>query len=149
MTLKTIIYASSAAQGFEEGSLYSILESSRRNNLRSGVSGVLLYGDWNFLQVLEGEEDAVDATYARIMKDPRHQRLMCFYEGAIKQRGFPGWEMGFERAPTTAENGLFKLSYETLENRLKPEVCDEVQTLLRTFYGTLAPHHEKKIKTSA
>jgi hypothetical protein len=43
-----------------------ILETSRRNNARDGLSGLLLLGGRRFLQVLEGPKDALDQAYARI-----------------------------------------------------------------------------------
>lgn len=42
-----------------------------KNNI-SGVRGMLLFKDGNFLQVLEEEQDEVEQLYARIKKDDRH-----------------------------------------------------------------------------
>jgi hypothetical protein len=39
------------------------LEQSRENNLRLDVTGMLLYKGGNFMQMLEGEKDAVLGLY--------------------------------------------------------------------------------------
>ena len=54
----------------EERHIADILLTSRRNNTESNVSGALLATDHGFAQVLEGERDAVEATYGRIARDP-------------------------------------------------------------------------------
>lgn len=50
----------------------AILTTSRRNNARDNVSGLLFFNGKRFLQALEGDDAMVDATYARIQRDPRH-----------------------------------------------------------------------------
>ncbi|MBA3273301.1 MAG: BLUF domain-containing protein [Chthoniobacterales bacterium] len=68
-----LVYASIANEDFSPEQLIDLLATSRRNNDASGITGMLLYKDRRFLQVLEGSEAAVRATYARIKRDPRHR----------------------------------------------------------------------------
>jgi len=91
----TLIYGSSATRKMSEQELLEILETSHHNNLALDITGMLLYADGNFLQVLEGEEEAVTTVYAKIQKDPRHQGLMVYVKQPIKERQFADWEMGF------------------------------------------------------
>jgi hypothetical protein len=58
---------------------------------------MLLYCSQSFLQVLEGEESALAATYARIQADDRHTRLRLLMNVEVSTRLFPDWTMGFER----------------------------------------------------
>ena len=89
------VYASSAVQLFLPAELRALLETSRRNNVARGVSGMLLYKDGNFLQVLEGREAAVIAIAAKIQRDPRHRGLITLMEGFESEYQFPEWSMGF------------------------------------------------------
>ena len=68
---------------------------SRRNNIRDGITGMLLFEDGTFLQVLEGEEEAVDRTYTRIAGDPRHKKILLIARFELEQRSFNDWEMGY------------------------------------------------------
>jgi hypothetical protein len=92
------IYTSIAVSAIEAAELDAILETSRVNNRAADVSGMLLYSDRSFFQVLEGAEEAVDAVYARIAADPRHRDLRTLVLEPITKRGFADWAMGHAEA---------------------------------------------------
>lgn len=96
------VYVSAARHAFTPAELEALLEKSRANNSRDGVSGVLLYRDGDFLQVLEGPEEAVRRTYARIARDPRHGGVIVLDESEITERNFGEWSMGFRRVDAAA-----------------------------------------------
>jgi hypothetical protein len=72
-----------------------MLKEANENNTKSGITGMLLYKDGQFMQVLEGPEEAVRATFRRIDKDPRHHGVMVLLKGPVEERRFPGWSMAF------------------------------------------------------
>ena len=93
----SLIYVSAASQPFNQAELDALLEKSRRNNRRDSITGMLLYRDGDFLQVLEGPEPTVRATYARIGRDRRHGGFILLDESHVEQRAFSDWAMGFRR----------------------------------------------------
>lgn len=95
--LVQVVYISSATKVFEAGELDRLLEGARRRNERSGVTGVLLYDDYSFLQVLEGTPDAVQRTVERIKRDPRHAGMTVVQDQPIAERDFCDWSMAFDR----------------------------------------------------
>lgn len=97
MTLIQLIYVSTARQEYDTTELDRILESSVRHNAAHSVTGMLLYLNGSFMQVLEGTEAAVDETYGRIERDPRHTDLFLLERTPIEARSFAGWHMGFRR----------------------------------------------------
>ncbi len=101
----SIIYVSSAAQLFSEPDLVRLLDISRRNNAKEGVTGMLLYKDGNFMQVIEGEEPNVRGLLERLQLDPRHTGFLTLLEETIATRHFQDWSMGFKNLndPTVAE----------------------------------------------
>lgn len=90
-----LVYASSATRPFSEADLSDLLETSRENNARLGITGMLLYKDGNFMQVLEGEEETVRALYEKIGTDPRHDGAITLHQSFAQERQFPDWSMGF------------------------------------------------------
>lgn len=96
MSYHQLIYVSDLANQ-DESQLGPILESAVRHNTQDGITGMLLYSEGNFLQVLEGPIDAVKATYARICKDSRHQNASLLLEQDVPQRHFANWSMGYHR----------------------------------------------------
>jgi Sensors of blue-light using FAD len=90
-----IVYVSSAVVLMSLDGVTSLLAWSRRENTRIGVTGLLLYHDGNFMQLLEGPEPVVRGLYARIEKDLRHRGCQTLLQTRIKERTFPQWSMGF------------------------------------------------------
>ena len=70
-----IAYVSSAATEFTKPQLRAILERSRERNLRLGITGLLLYRNGNFMQVMEGDEATVRELYRLVCNDPRHNGI--------------------------------------------------------------------------
>lgn len=93
MSLFRLIYASRAAEALTPVDHEQILGSSRRNNGKAGVTGVLAFGTRDFLQCLEGSREAVNATYSRILGDPRHQDIQLIDCRDVEQRWFGEWGM--------------------------------------------------------
>lgn len=91
-----LIYISSATRVMKESDLLEILEQSRTRNVSKNVTGMLLYRDGAFLQVLEGEEKDVDEIYKSILLDERNTGHYLVERKEIGERQFPGWSMGFE-----------------------------------------------------
>ena len=75
--------------------LASLLDVSVRNNLRDRITGVLLYHDLLFFQVLEGQRPAVERCYERIENDQRHSGVSLIWSHPVETRVFSQWAMGF------------------------------------------------------
>jgi hypothetical protein len=91
----SLTYASSAIEPFTHEQLRTLLQVSRANNDKVGVTGMLLYKGGNFLQVLEGEREAVLAVKARIDRDARHRGILLLLTSEHSGREFGNWSMAF------------------------------------------------------
>lgn len=91
----SLIYASTATKLFTQQELVELLEISQKNNVKTDITGMLLYRGGNFIQVIEGEPDAVLELYETIKQDPRHKDVTLLSKDPIKNRQFPNWSMGF------------------------------------------------------
>lgn len=92
MAIHQLIYVSDLVG--DEAQLSTILESAVRHNQADGITGMLLYSGGNFLQVLEGAAEQVQATYDRICLDPRHKNCLILLEHDVPERQFGRWSMG-------------------------------------------------------
>jgi hypothetical protein len=90
-----LIYASVATQEFGAEQLTFLLQQSREPNVRASLTGMLLYSDGNFFQVLEGEPEEVDKLYKKLQQDKRHAQLTLIIREPIAKRDFGSWSMGF------------------------------------------------------
>ena len=79
--------------GKDEAGLAAILRQARTGNAERGITGALmLYDDW-FAQVLEGPQPAVEALFARIKQDTRHDTIRVQNAGIAPGRLFGKWAM--------------------------------------------------------
>lgn len=95
MLMVQLIYASRTNDDISREDLNQILATSQQNNTRVDVTGALLYNSRFFLQCLEGSRVAVNDTYMRILRDPRHMQPALLDYAEISERDFSGWAMGY------------------------------------------------------
>ena len=105
--MRTIVYASLAARAMTEADLADLLAVARERNDAAGLTGLLLHAHDSFLQQLEGEEEALAETFARIEADDRHSEIRVLSERPIENRRFPEWTMGFEHPDTASLSERF------------------------------------------
>jgi hypothetical protein len=91
-----LVYFSFSVNPFSTEDIDNILEKSRRNNAECGITGLLLYMNGSVMQVLEGDEKAVDHLFERIKQDNRHQDVTQVFSRPILSRLFANWSMGYE-----------------------------------------------------
>jgi hypothetical protein len=87
----------------------SIRNISSAKNSKHGITGMLVYSNEVFIQILEGMKMNVDITYKIIESDDRHQNIKVLFEQDINERCFPDWAMRFEYSETLNLNALNKV----------------------------------------
>ena len=90
-----LIYRSVATIVPSEADLAQLLEHARAANDARGITGMLLYQNGRYMQMLEGEEAAVRALFAAIAADQRHRDVKVLASGPLGKRLFDDWSMGF------------------------------------------------------
>lgn len=97
MSFYCVVYTSIATQKMFDSDLKALLKKSRVRNQALNITGMLLYLDPFFIQILEGEHIILDKVIERIKRDPRHSRVKIIYKKPIEKRSFPNWTMGFNK----------------------------------------------------
>ena len=106
----------------------AILATSARNNPAREITGLLLYNGRNFLQLIEGEEEALVALMLRITEDPRHSGITLLDRRAIEERSCPDWAM---KRVLIAESIASRR--EMLERELPEGIAPEVRKMIVNF----------------
>ena len=91
--LSRMLYISTAVGPITTAVTGTILRSAQLHNPANGITGVLCQGQGVYLQVLEGEHSQVDALYARILRDKRHQGMVLRHHETISRRRYGRWAM--------------------------------------------------------
>ncbi|MGI4820213.1 MAG: BLUF domain-containing protein [Janthinobacterium lividum] len=94
-----IVYLSQAKEPLTPPALVALLRQARLLNERQHVTGTLVYGNGQFMQLIEGEEAVIKALYERIARDPRHHQVFKLADKPIAGRRFAEWSMAFGEAP--------------------------------------------------
>lgn len=127
-----VLYRSRATHAPTETDLQALLEWSRTYNAQQQLTGLLLYSDGRFVQLVEGSEAAVRALYARIQQDPRHTQVVTLSDGPGPQRWFADWHMAFGQVDAPELHQVLG----AVENQTMPIVSivdPHLQTLLHAF----------------
>ncbi len=112
--------------------LKTLLQQAREKNKRQAVTGMLLYLNGIFIQLIEGGQKEVQQLYQAIRKDNRHKEAIVLKEGPIENRYFTDWSMGFKAFST--EELAHEEGYKCLNSPGQPDI----QSVLKVF-ELLAP----------
>lgn len=93
--IKTICYISDALEHESLNNIEALYEKAKANNFKNNITGILIYKNQNFLQVLEGDSKTVDATFAKIAYDARHHNIFKVINTSIEDRIFEDYNFGF------------------------------------------------------
>ena len=102
----SLTYVSSASQVLDVPDLVDLLAAVRPRNEERGLTGMLLHSGGNIIQTLEGPDEAVEATFAAIERDPRHHGVLVLLRDQVEERAFPDWSMGFREIGTADLQGI-------------------------------------------
>ena len=107
--LKTICYISDSKQNESIKNLEALYSKAKTNNLKNNITGILIYINNNYLQVLEGYEKTIDKTFEKIYADGRHKNIFKIIETTIEERIFEDYNFGFTTIKNKQElNNLYE-----------------------------------------
>lgn len=109
----SLVYSSTTDHDWSQDELLGLLAWSRDWNAAHGVTGLLLYRDCAFMQLLEGDEETVRALFDRIAVDKRHQDVDLIWTAETDGRRFGDWTMAFREL---AEHPVAEPGYNTSLN---------------------------------
>ena len=136
----TLVYISFAPGGLEESELSEILEVSRRKNQERNITGLLLYAEGNIIQILEGDQEKVEALYENISKDERHERITRLFAMHSESRMFSEWSMAYQRMSLSMIKEMLPRMDEILKGVLSPEeakIKKRIDLLITSFLKTV------------
>jgi len=119
-----------------------ILEQARRNNERSGVTGVLVMNENYFLQVIEGARPVINNLLRKLVNDERHFDLEVIDCRAVEERYWNKWSMKYL---TTSDQNKEYFKY-SASNEFKPYLMSASQiTMLIEKLSALQEQQEKRV----
>lgn len=131
-----LTYSSRATEPMSEDGLLELLAHVRAKNARLGVTGILLYVEPTFLQVLEGDREVVESLYGEIESDLRHTEPRVLLREEAIERAFGDWTMGLLRIDPDKLDAIDGLNAFLRDRPANTETCDDelrVHKILEQF----------------
>lgn len=91
--MRRLIYTSKSRLGDNPAELNELVKRACALNEAAAITGMLWADEDRFVQVLEGNHEAVAATMKRISADPRHTDLEIVCDRVVGKRMFGTWAM--------------------------------------------------------
>jgi hypothetical protein len=133
--LLRLTYASRAAEWLTRTDLRAIAASAQKRNRAMGLTGLLLYVEGDFLQVIEGPGGAVEQLYEMIEADPRNIWVTRLATERVLRRAFADWSMGcFEVGLEQIDGDAFFL-LDAQAPRVRPRFSGDFSIFLDQFYA--------------
>lgn len=135
-----LLYVSTADARLTAEGLDAILHAAQINNAANGLTGLLVYTGSQFMQLLEGSKDAVEAVFAAICSDPRHHSVARLIAEPAQERSCPNWAMALRvvEPPEVGPQAVFEVDDETLMAFLPAGMAPDLKILFQSF-NTMKP----------
>ena len=102
-TLISLTFVSTPTIPFSFLGLSRLLCHIYLNNQTNDITGILIFKDNQFTQILEGQESSVEKIWLTIQKDERHTDLQLLSKESIEMRSFIKWSMLFPESEKVIE----------------------------------------------
>lgn len=129
-------YVSTSCDNLKYDDIKNILEQSNKNNALSHITGILVYCNKHFFQILEGDKQEITDLFEKISIDHRHDGVIKIHEGFIEKRRFETWHMAFKsynRELKQLDNLNTEQFYCYINTKLKEKPDVSLQILLDFF----------------
>ncbi len=113
-----VIYISMQRQSFLRENLEQLCKHASAKNSRLEVTGLLLSNGLEFIQCIEGADEAVIQLYKEIAQDSRHYDIRLLVSEQTQERLFPSWGMVGMATKPQAVVGNDSVAYALLDHRL-------------------------------
>jgi len=137
--LAQLTYVSDRNSNCTDEEIKKILSVAEKYNPLLKITGVLLYTDTKFIQMLEGDAKLISGLYTKIKLDKRHCNFWMISFGPIDKKSFPSWHMGARKIEGSLVDFKSDISKEDeiiFNNMLngKEESGAKVLNLLKMFF---------------
>lgn len=129
-----IAYVSTANSKLNEEDVAILFEQVNKFNAHNDLTGVLLYAETNFFQLIEGEEEVVKSLYSQIEKDLRHKDIIKFVDKPVDNPAFDGYISRFVTDTTKINSKNLKEYLHHIEV-LDPKAQKAVTRVIETIAG--------------
>ncbi len=91
--MKAIMYKSIPDKGIKKSEFQELLQNSQERNQMHHITGYIFLSKTKIVQLIEGDDEVIDALYNRIKNDTRHTDVSMILDKEIEKRTMMNWNM--------------------------------------------------------
>ncbi|KPP82021.1 MAG: BLUF domain protein [Oceanicaulis sp. HLUCCA04] len=133
MGISRLVYVSTANPDLMLTDIDAIVATARARNEIEGITGLLSYNGFNFMQLLEGPPASVERVFDSIGQDSRHSGVITVLSQAADTRLFAGWSMAFARTGKGGDQRSLAVTTQALSAYLPEALSPELHMLFVRF----------------
>ncbi len=127
-----ISYVSTVHPQVSNYDIAKLMDFIKTNNNILNITGILIYSDGNFFQILEGEKFLIKMLFDKIKKDVRHYNIIKMLDKEIKVNSFSEYNSSFTVISDHYNHKELQLFLKK-ERRNNPEHFDSISYLTQKF----------------
>ena len=131
-----VCYVSTFNSGFSLQEVEGLFNFVSKRNLQMGLTGVLLFSDNCFFQVLEGDFNVIENLFERIKEDTRHYNIIKIIDDENHERIFDEYFFGFLTVTSLEDRKwmeFFLENYFNAESRNHKVILGLMKKFLKRF----------------
>ncbi|MCK8522202.1 BLUF domain-containing protein [Aquimarina sp. D1M17] len=90
-----ISYVSTINPQVSDMNVTELMDHVKHRNTDLEITGILIYSEGNFFQVLEGEKDIIHSIFNKIKNDTRHYNIIKILDKEIEDHSFSKYHSSF------------------------------------------------------
>ncbi|KAA1243276.1 BLUF domain-containing protein [Aquimarina sp. RZ0] len=130
---RILCYVSTTNPELSDAEIQELLDFVKQNNRHQNFTGVLMYSDGNFFQVLEGEKKEVSIMFEKIKLDSRHHSMIMIFDREITKSSFTNYDTAFMVVSDQHHNYSALHDYLEHEKSRNPKVFNNISYLTHKF----------------
>ncbi|AXT58236.1 BLUF domain-containing protein [Aquimarina sp. AD1] len=129
---QTISYVSTASRFLTNSDVNELFEYVKVNNNSLKITGILMYSDGNFFQILEGEKKLIHDLFKKILLDSRHYDIIKIFDHEMTKPSFSKYNSNFSTINKRSEHSELQQFLEK-EKSNNPETFKSISYLTNKF----------------
>ncbi|TPN83013.1 BLUF domain-containing protein [Aquimarina algicola] len=90
-----VSYVSTISKSISDSDIEELMKYVKLQNNDKKITGILIYSEGNFFQVLEGQEEDIKTLFDKIKKDSRHYNIIKMLDKPVKGISFSEYHSSF------------------------------------------------------
>ncbi|WP_108801877.1 BLUF domain-containing protein [Aquimarina sp. Aq107] len=129
---QTISYVSTANRLLTNADINELLDFVKVKNNSLNITGILMYSDGNFFQILEGEKTIIKELFKKILLDSMHYDVIKIFDHEMEKPSFSAYNSSFSTINRRSEHSELQQFLEK-EKSNNPETFKSISYLTNKF----------------